>query len=410
MSQHQKPSGNWWFKFKPHGAALVTGYGFATRELAAAAESAARRAAQAGKVEQLRAILAPAAVLTVGQLAADWIVSGYARPNRRPRTTSQQRTQALFLGYALTWWSDRNAATITGPLLGDYAEWRRGNSRTGTTGDRSIDVELGVLSNLFQWAVAVGKVTGNPFARRPRFQDTSTIDHCHQFMPTSDEELHQLCGRLMADPQTAVHGAQLLFQAYTGLRPGEPGILRWDANYVAGQYQPGHRRTALYDGQQQELLAVGRLKRGQNPTVLVHPALRDFLKSWRVYCAANYPASPWWFPNPHNHTEPLIKPGASGRILNTPLNEAADHFKVGERHGHAMRAYHVRVLRSQGVLDATIAARLGQSGGARLIETIYGAPTDSFGDGRFDFLPSPESQVPSAWTLLTAPITNIIAL
>ena len=62
------------------------------------------------------------------------------------------------------------------------------------------------------------------------------------------------------------------------------------------------------------------------------------------------------------------------------------------------------------LLDATIAARLGQSGGARLIETIYGAPTDSFGDGRFDFLPSPESQVPSAWTLLTAPITNIIAL
>ncbi len=418
MSKHRKPSGNWWFKFKPHGAPLVAGYGFATRELAAAAETAARRAAQSGKLDQLRAILAPAAVVTVGQLAAEWIASGYARANRRPRTTAQQRTQALFLGYALDWWSDRPAHTITGPDLGNYAAARRATTRPGTTGDRSIDVELGILSNLYQWAVATGKAPSNPFAKRPRFQDSAEIEHCAAYQPASDEELHQLCalilrpvGRNSVEPSNAVIAAQLMFQALTGLRPGEPGLLRWDADYTAGTYQPGHLRRALYDGTERELLAVGRLKRGQNPTVLVHPALRSFIEAWRPYCAANYPASPWWFPNPHNQQKPLIEPGHSGRILNGPLNAAAAALKVGERHGHAMRAYHVRVLRSQGVLDATIAARLGQSGGARLIETIYGKPTDSFGDGRFDFLPSPESQIRPAWELFTTtPATNIIAI
>ena len=410
MSQHRKPSGNWYFKFKPYGAPLVSGYGYATRELAAAAESAARRAAQAGKVEQLRAILAPAAVVTVGELAAEWIVAGYARPNRRPRTASQQTTQATFLGYLLEWWGSRNAETITGPALGDYAEWRRLNVRTGSSGDRTIDVELGVLSNLYQWAIAVGRAKSNPFATRPRFQASDDIDHCHQFQPESDDELHALCGWLMGQPAYAVHGAQLLFQALTGLRPGEPGLLRWKAEYAAGIYGPGHRRAALYDGRQQELLAVARLKRGQNPTVVVHDALAAFLAAWKPYCAARWPDSPWYFPNPHNPAEPLVKPSESGRILNTPLAAAAEHCKVGPRHGHAMRAYHVRVLRSQGVLDATIAARLGQSGGARLIEDIYGKPTDSFGDGRFDFWPDPTGPVKPAWDNLMSHPSNIIAL
>jgi hypothetical protein len=195
--------GNWWFKFRPAGGALVTGYGFATRELAAAAESASRRAAQAGKLEAMRALLAPAPVVTVGQLAIAWTASGYSRANRRPRTAGQQRTQAMFLRYLLEWWEDRNAATITGPDLGNYAEWRRLHSRAGATGDRTIDVELGVLSNLFQWAVAVGQAKANPFASRPRFQDATEIEHCHEFMPESDEELHRLCGWLMAQPATA---------------------------------------------------------------------------------------------------------------------------------------------------------------------------------------------------------------
>lgn len=410
MSQHRKPSGRWFFKFKPRGQPLVTGYGFATRADAATAESTARRGAAAGRLEALRAVLQPAAAPTVGQLAADWIVSGYARANRRPRTAGQQRTQALFLGYALTWWSDRRLDTITGPMLGDYAEARRASTRTGTTGDRTIDIELGVLSNLFQWAIATGRATVNPFAKRPRFQDTTTISHCHEYMPRSDEELHQLCGALMAEPATAIHGAQLLFQALTGLRPGEPGLLRWDARYTADTYQPGHRREALFEGSRQELLAVSRLKRGQNPVVIVHAALRSFLDAWRPWCAARYPSSPWYFPNPHDPAQPLIKAGASGRTLNTPLNDAARALALGERHAHAMRAYYVRVQRSQGVLDATIAARLGQSGGARLIETIYGKPTDCFGDGRFDFLPAPDSGILPAWARLHATPGNIISL
>ena len=412
MSQHRKPSGgNWWFKFRPAGGALVTGYGYATRELAAAAESASRRAAQAGKLEALRALLAPAPVVTVGQLATAWTASGYSRANRRPRTAGQQRTQALFLRYLLEWWEQRNAATITGPDLGNYAEWRRLHSRAGASGDRTIDVELGVLSNLFQWAVAVGQAKANPFASRPRFQDAGEIAHCHEFMPESDEELHRLCGWLMAQPATAVHGAQLLFQALTGLRPGEPGLLRWDAGHVGHLYQPGHIRAALYDGTEQQILAVARLKRGQNPTVIVTTALAAFLAAWKPVCAARWPESPWYFPNPHNPAEPLVKPSESGRTLNRPLAAAAAHCEVGERHGHAMRAYYVRVLRSQGVLDATIAARLGQSGGGKLIENTYGEATDGFGDRRFDFWPDPTGEIRPAWeSLATTPATNIIAL
>lgn len=423
MSQHRKPSGRdasgrilyagpWWFKFKPHGQPPVTGYGYATREAAAAAEAAARKAAERGRIEELRAILRPAASVTVGQLAAEWTAAGCPRPNRRPRSAGQITTQTTFLGYALEWWSGKAIDHIKPPHLGDYAEHRRRTVRAGSTGDRTIDVELGVLSNLFQWAIATGRAESNPFATRARFQASEDVDHCHAYMPASDEELHALIGHLMrsANPVHVVAGAQLLFQAFTGLRPGEPGLLRWDAAHGPAGYAPGHRRESLLDGTKQELLAVARLKRGQNPIVIVHPPLRDFLTTWRAYCAAEWPASPFYFPNPARPDAPLVAPGRSGHLLNEPLAEATAALKLPARTAHAMRAYHVRVLRSQGVLDATIAARLGQSGGARLIETVYGSPTDAFGDGRFDYLPDPQSNTPPAWTQLHASTSNIIAL
>lgn len=435
MSLHRKASGrdasgrilylgSWWFKFKPPGQPLVTGYGFATQDEAAAAEAAARKAARAGKLDALRAILRPAVVPTVAQLAADWSAAGYAQADRSPRDPAAQTTQANFLGTALEWWGEKRSDHITAVTLGDYAEARRRTVRAGCTGNRMIDVELTVLSNLFQWAVATGRVAKNPFSGRPRFQRASEIDHAANHQPASDEELHQLCGWLMSGSLSAsggegrgevascvVHGAQFLFQAFTGLRPGEPGFCRWDATYTAGRYQPGHRRTALYDGTEREILAVTRLKRGQNPTVIIHPALATFLDHWRRYCAIHWPASPWYFPNPNCPAKPLVLPGLGGHIQNDALQRAADHFKVGTRTAHAMRAYFVRVLRSQGTLDDTIAARLGQTGGARLIESVYGKADDAFGDGRFDFMPTETSDIRPAWeTLTVSPTPNIIAL
>lgn len=52
------------------------------------------------------------------------------------------------------------------------------------------------------------------------------------------------------------------------------------------------------------------------------------------------------------------------------------------------RAYYVRVRRSMGVDDATIACELGQRTDGALIRSVYGHPKDPVGGMLHDWLPA----------------------
>lgn len=362
--------------------------------------------------------------LTAGTIIEAWCGAGCPEPNGSRRTESQQTRQKAALKTAKLWWSNQSVASITGPTLHQYAVWRRGQAREGDTGDRAIDIDLTVLSNCFAWAQAVGQTERNPFQKRPRFRRPEDIDHCNQYMPADDEELHRLCGLLISsvgtrstasdesspiptdDLSNIVAGAQLLFQALTGLRPGEPGLLQWNARFVDGRPAPGHRYPVTLEGQKKELLAVQRLKGGINPAVEVHPALREFLNAWEPFARATWPATPWYFPDPLDPSKPFTDPEDKRKRLGQRLNAAATALGLPERHPHSMRGYFVRVRRSQGYRDAVIAEDLGQGSGPKEIVRCYGDPRGIFGDGRYDWQPD-STIVKPAWTLLPAvePIT-----
>jgi integrase len=341
---------------------------------------------------------------TVGQLADLWVASGYANPNGVPRTRPQAARQAGALKPSLVWWREKIVKAITGPTLSEYADWRRLHSRAGSTGSRVVDMELAVLSSLMHWAVAKGHADKNPFDKRPRFQPAEEVKHCYRSMCASDEELHQLTGLLISSPvpRLMVAGAQLLFSALTGLRPGEPGLLRWDATWADGRPQPGCRyKTA--DGA--TLLAVERLKGGINPAVVIHPALAEYLAKWETACRTRWPQSPWFFPDPADPRQPYVDPEDNRARMAIALAGATAALKIAHRKPHAMRAYYVRVRRSQGIDDSRIALELGQGSGASIIVQTYGDSHGIFGDGRFDWRPAAAvagAPVPvSAWDLLS---------
>lgn len=356
------------------------------------------------------------AALTVGSILDAWIAAGCPEPNGSRRTEVQQARQTEPLKIARDWWNDKSAAAITGPTLHGYAVWRRGQARAGSTGDRSIDIDLTVLSNAFAWAVAIGKTDKNPFLKRPRFRRSEDVDHCNQFMPADDSELHRICGAMMAsaDPTNVVAGAQLLFQALTGLRPGEPGLLRWDARYVDGLPGPGYRYHVTLEGKRRELLAVHRLKGGINPAVEIHPVLHEFLAAWQPYAQSKWPGSPFMFPDPgitEKPFAPFLDPEDSRRRLVNRLNAVTEALGLAERHPHAMRAFYVRVRRSHGFRDAVIAEELGQGSGPKEIVRCYGDPRGIFGDGRYDWRPeSGEGHPKLAWEVLATSERATIAL
>ena len=70
-----------------------------------------------------------------------------------------------------------------------------------------------------------------------------------------------------------------------------------------------------------------------------------------------------------------------------------------------MRAYYVRVRRSQGIDDATIAVELGQGSGPGLVVRTYGERLAILGgDGLYDWLPADGKP---CWDRLRAP-ANVI--
>jgi integrase len=348
-------------------------------------------------------------IQTVGAITGQWNAAGCPRPNGIPRGPDEQRRQREHLRIVDRWWADRPVVDADG-LHGQYARWRRDQARGEATGNRSIELELVTLSNAFRWAAAERLVDANPFEHRESYRSAKAIRHAPDFMPGNPEELHRISRWLFATqaPLDVIAGAQLLFMGLTGLRRGEPGFLRWDARFDGNAPEPGHIFERELDGRRGQLLCVRRLKGGINPAVEVRPALSQFLNAWKPYARSQWPESPFWFADPARKDRPFCRPEEKTGRLADQLTRAVKALDLPERHAHGMRAYYVRVRRSQGATDAVIADELGESSGAKIIASTYGRADAIRGDGRFTWLPGPDLE--PAWTALAGAATNIIAL
>jgi integrase len=396
---------SWTIVVPAGGGRRITRTFSGSRRDAERAERDLRAAVQAGRWAEIDRTR-QRATITLDQVAKEWLEAGMPKPGGRPRTEPQQKRLKVFLRTALAWWGSRSPAGIGPRDFESFGAHKRQNARSGT-GERQADLELVALHQLCTWAVSSGRLTENPFTARPTYRDAAAVVHCSAAMPASDEELHRLVAHLFAgDPASVVAGGHLLFQAMTGLRPGEPGALRWDA----GADDPGRRLTIRRDGAEVELMRVRRCKGGINPAVLIHPSLGAFLAVWRKYTATKWPTSPWLFPDPADPKLPLVPYGSVAEShLGRSLSEAAEAIGVAKRKPHGMRAFYVRVRRSQGVEDATIAVELGQGSGPGLVVRTYGERLAILGgDGLFDWMP--EAPAAPCWSTLAEAPSNIVPM
>jgi integrase len=356
--------------------------------------------------------------VTIGALAKDWLAAGLPHTKLKNRTPSAAARLRATLDRALPYWTGVVVAGISATSLDNYVVHRKANSKRGP-GERSADLQLAALSCLCQWAVACGRIEANPFEVR---QTYATVQkHCHESAPANDEQFHTVLRWLFTheadqkeignrhpaaevDDRQRIIGGWLAFCALTGLRPGEPAPL---LNVPALVETPTETRTLPLgtvfpapDGTQR--MKIQRSKSGQNPFIIVRPALADFLQTWKNWMAPKL--------KPETLNPKLFPLDGDQGALNKALAAACAACKLPQFKPHGFgRAYYVKVRRSQGADDSTIAGELGQTTNGDLIRSVYGVPDDMAGGDLHDWMPKEGA---AAWDNLLAaePIKNIIAL
>lgn len=303
---------------------------------------------------------------TVGVLMDAFEAAGYPTVAGHAREGEQIRHAKQRLVRLRSFWAPKQCDQIKPGDCSAYFERRKGADGRG---GREVDLELCLMSNLYRWAYLQGKVESNPFTIRPKFR-AKVVRHCRESMPADATELHALARVLFEDPGSEVLGWQLLFEAMTGCRTNEVLKLRWDAK---SRYEPG-----FIEG---EWLWLNRSKKGINPFVQIHPALKELLAQMRQWHQAKHPESPWFFPG-KNPGQP-----SSTSSLTCALRRIAKLVGQGRRTSHGLRAYYVTVRRSQGISDAQIAAEIGDKSGAAIIVHTYGAiPPNWYGSVQMDWM------------------------
>jgi integrase len=327
---------------------------------------------------------------TVLELVTGYMAAGCPRVNHQQRTGSQLKQELSRLNFLQGFWNTYRADLIKQRDCLAYAELRRKSMRTGTTGNRSIDLELSTLSSVLSWGFFTGKLDSNPLTQRPKFSDGKAVRHCRDCMPKDAAELHNLARALFGNSQSEALGWQLLIEAMTGCRTSEVLRMRWDATAI--------RQAGFIDGQH---LWLERSKGGVNPWCDIHPALAQTLQAmaaWRV--KRNLTANPWFIPSPRKHGERVDLVS-----LTHALKRIGPAIAGAHRTSHGLRAYFVTVRRSMGIADAQVAAEIGDSTGAAIIASTYGAlpPNWTGGAGLSWMVEKP------AWLVLDLP-ENVVQL
>jgi integrase len=295
--------------------------------------------------------------VTVRELIDSYLAAGCPARKGHSKAAATVQREKCFLSPVLAYFADKIASAVT---LGDcdkYRDWRLsggyistykmhgGRPRTMRTsgGNRTVDIELMVLSNAFTLAVRRNVLNSNPLHGRGRYSVASEVRHCREVAP-SPEGLKEIENWLRSRNELAI--ADLVcFLAFSGLRIGEALPLTWGAVNWSEQ-----------------LLHVTREKKGIVPFVPILPEMEALLKNMKTRAAGDL-----LFPSPFDPSKPRDVSAIRHRI-----KAACKKLEIGHVTPHGLRSYFVTQARQSGLTDAEIASLIGDKSGPAIIASTYG--------------------------------------
>src|ERR1035438_446985 len=163
---------------------------------------------------------------TVGDVIRRYEKDGYPDKHLLSRPESTRASEGQHCHTLLPFWNSIELTAVTFPVCDDYRDWRLARVTKGE-GLRAVDCELNTLSSAFRYSKRRGIVTMNPLADRPKYQPSSRVRHCREFMPTDADELHEIVRELFKDRRSQVLGWQMLAEGRaTSKCPWPPRLRR----------------------------------------------------------------------------------------------------------------------------------------------------------------------------------------
>lgn len=339
-----------------------------TRKLASTTKAAAIQEHNARLVDHRRSKLGlcedPFATVRksfqIQELADAYFNAGCPNRAEERRTGKDLLYTVNRINLILRYFGRFEVSEVTPKVWKAYRDWRSNQCSSGT-GDRSVDYDRVALSCLIDWAYCEELVTTpSPFNRNfTKF--AKAPEHSREKRPKDADELHRIANYFFRSPKSEVLGFQFLFECLTGCRTNEILSLSFDAK---GEKQPGHV--------EHNHLWINRNKGGVNNFVELFPELKSCMEAHINWHNLRHPESPWWFPSPRMGGRSHVDKCA----LSHALKRACGELGIDEiRTSHGCRAYRACVLLNSGMDPGTVAMKLGQRSGAKLIIEVYGEAT-----------------------------------
>lgn len=315
--------------------------------------------------ERARAEQPIRASLTCDGFAEQWL-----RDYPRPKASTRKRNADAISGFA----TDFKGCKLTGPF--SRAPWARRKGRSRSP-DRVIARawamenrhRLPAVRAMYNDALNDGLVSVNHFAALGLEGSRGRKD----IIPPTSEEVEALAetAREVANEGFA---AMILFAAYTGVRPGELWELRWDDLDLARDEITVSRR--IYKGE------VAPPKNGRTRTIILPPPARAALtaapRRMDTELLFTTPTGKQWQAPSMSYWWKAVR-AAAGR-------PAMDFYEL--RHFCATH------LLERELTPSDVAVQLGHTDGGRLVQELYGHPSEDGARRRLKaaFQPVPELQ------------------
>ena len=311
--------------------------------------------------------------LTIAALINDYVAAGFPTKKMKKKAILTLEKEQRFLKPLLAYWGAKNPEAIN---LGDcdaYREWRNSGGYVTTRkfrskdpkmaklktyitkgGDRCVDMELDVLSNILHLAKRRCKIRNHGLIGRGKYTSEVDVRHCREVAPTP-AELHSIEQWLRSRGEHDVADI-VCFLAFSGLRIGEALERRW-VDVIWSE----------------EIIDVRRSKNGIFPWVPILPEMKQLLIEMRNRCSESGIQSHLLFPGPFENLKPQEqqKPRDPSAIRHR-LTIACKSLGIRHVAPHGLRSYFVTQAREAGLTDAEIAMLIGDKTGPAIIAKTYG--------------------------------------
>lgn len=296
---------------------------------------------------------------TVKELVALYIGANCPNTRLESRPAAFCKSEESKLAHIVAFMGNRSADALRLPVCIEYKNWRCKRISENRKGDgrRTCELEQVSLSNVLNYAVALGKIDQNMIRHgRPKFQTRDRVRHSREVALQSGDQLHQLAEYFFEDKKSHVFAWQMLFQAFTGCRTSEILLLRTDATSIS---DPGFIEGGY--------LWLRRSKKGVHPYSAIGAEFERLIECHLNWLSIRYPKSPWYFPGFSKDGVECVDKNSFGHALSAACKE----LNLPHMTPHGIRSFYVTKRRSEGLLDAQVAAEIGDKTVA-LISQTYG--------------------------------------